>query len=120
MRYRWLLTAVLLALLAVPAAAQLVRRAPPIATTATPASGEIQITLPETVRGGDTVTGRILLPRTAPPGGLRVTFTSDRADLIGGTGAVTVPAFQRSATFTVWATVRRGTPAQTADRKSVV
>lgn len=113
MRFPPLLTAGGLALLlATPASAQLVRRAPPARSTAT-AAGEIEITLPATIRGGDTVNGRILLPRTAPLGGLRVSFTSDRADLAGAIPAVTVPAFQRTATFVLAATALRGTPAQT-------
>ncbi len=108
MLHRSLLVAVL-SLIGVPGArAQLVRRAPPI--RAEPA-GDIQITLPATMRGGDTVSGSVQLPSNAPPGGMRVTFSSDHSDLAGAVPAVTVPAFQRSAPFRVAAVARRGAPA---------
>ena len=118
MRYRWLLSAAILPLAAAPAAGQVIRRAPAAPAAARlpeagPAPGEIQLTLPATVRGGDTVMGQLRLARTAPPGGLRISFTSDRAELAGVIGAVTVPAFQRTAGFSLAVTARRGTPAQT-------
>ena len=107
---RSLLAALLLSLAAAPVAgAQLVRRPPPAPAEPT---GGIEITLPATMRGGDTVAGSVRLPVNAPAGGLRVTFSSDHPDLAGAVQAVTVPAFQRSAVFAVAATARRGTPAQ--------
>jgi hypothetical protein len=105
---RSLLVAVL-SLIGVPGVqAQLIRRAPP--PRAEPA-GNIQITLPATMRGGDTVSGSVQLPSNAPVGGMRVTFSSDHADLASAIEAVTVPAFQRSAAFRVAAGARRGAPA---------
>ena len=105
---RSLLIAVLLPLLSVPGArAQLIRRAP--VTRALPADN-IQISLPASMRGGDTVSGSVLLPANAPVGGTRVTFSSDHPELAGVLQAVTVPAFQRSAAFRVAAVARRGAP----------
>jgi hypothetical protein len=97
-------------LLAQPLDAQAPRRQ---ATAALSRGGEILIALPQTVRGGDTVPGSVTLPSNAPAGGVRITLTTSHANVTTVESAVTVPAFQRAASFNVAAAARRGEPGQT-------
>src|SRR5688572_18542042 len=102
--------AALATLLAQPLDAQAPRRQ---ATAALSRGGEILIALPQTLRGGDTVPGSVTLPSNAPAGGVRITLTTSHANVTTVESAVTVPAFQRAASFNVAAAARRGEPGQT-------
>ena len=74
---------------------------------------EIVIALPQTLRGGDTVSGSVTLPSNAPAGGARITFTTSDVNVTPIEGTVTVPAFQRTAPFSIAAEARRGEAGQT-------
>jgi hypothetical protein len=98
----------LLALLCVPELrAQVVRRPPPALRED---AAVIQLTLPATMRGGETASGSLTLPRSAPAGGFQVSLRSDHPDAASVDPVVTIPAFQRTAAFGVSAAARRGAP----------
>lgn len=56
---------------------------------------------PNTVVGGNPSTGRVALNAPAPAGGLQVQLSSNNPNVASVPASVTVPAGQRSATFTV-------------------